>query len=269
MYGAAPAYKQTMADYDGLKYGQKLDLKALFPPAFTLICVLLFVLPTAMLVYILRSPMVAPFTDMKCYILLLNPVIIAVVHLVHTTKKAPSKWGVISAIFIPAVLLMFISVKAMKDSGKVGNKLLSDDCEDFKPKAQIQRTWEAAYMAFDSCLNHTGMTATMPSALIMQSFRLPDCSEYSAVKAQSGQGWKYLQSLEQNEGCAGWCYPGQQLWSTGPAKDSCASSVAAAMKYFVKPHCQMVIQIMAFVIFFAAVTMPAVGRQVRAMGHSW
>merc|ERR1719401_2367188 len=111
----------------------------------------------------------------------------------------------------------------MTDAMGKYSTLFSTDCYASNDKAKLQKSWEAAYGTFVTCLSQSNATGVSDDTL-KQSFRLPDCAEYSDAAMDYDKDWKYLQYLEEKQGCAGWCYPSdQQLWSkvTPETKDSC------------------------------------------------
>lgn len=259
-----------VAEYDVMKmrFGNRLDVARMFPPAFTLSLCLLYLVPTFLLIYVNRNPVVSYFNSSWVYLLLLIPVIIACVHVRHQRKQAPCKHSVICALFVPSLLLFFFANNTVQQASSMNNKLLSTDCDTFKTKELLQLSWENAYTAFMTCVNQTNYAGGVPQDLLMQNFRLEDCSEYSSIAAkQGGPDWKYLQYLEENQGCAGWCYPAQQLWSVTPFKDSCSTTVATAFKYLVGPHAKEIQLIMLLVLLFSAVAMIFIGPHMRALGY--
>merc|ERR1740117_1893661 len=156
---------------------------------------------------------------------------------------------------------------------KTASRLISDECSATHKKAQLQRSWEAAYYSFEECINTTLSRpgSDVPVDKIYEYFRFPDCQEYAhaAKTSNYSSSWTYLLLLEEQEACHGWCYPGQQIWSAAPAKDSCSTVVASAFKYLVKPHAREVALCQVFVLFFSSVTLLFVGPKLRERGYDW
>jgi len=273
MYGTLPGVDGLpVAEYDKMKmrFGNRLDVAKMFGPAFTLACCFLFVVPTFMLIWICRNPVVSYFNGYLCYLLLVNPMIIAYVHNLHQKKQAPSKWGIIGALVIPSLLCLVAAEALVTHSTEMEQRLTSLDCITFNSKAALQVSWENGYSAFMNCVNQTGVASNVPNELIMQNFRLEDCSEYEGIIAQNkGTAWGYLQSLEEEQKCSGWCYPAQQLWATGPTKDSCATVVAAAFGFYVKPHAVTITSYMIGTLVVSGVLLGTMGPHIRRMGYEW
>mmetsp|Transcript_13901 Transcript_13901/g.37864 ORF Transcript_13901/g.37864 Transcript_13901/m.37864 type:complete len:274 (-) Transcript_13901:114-935(-) len=250
-------------------YGNHLNVAKMLPPAFSLVCCVLFLVPTYMVISIARNPIVAYFNSYWSYTLLVIPVIIAAVHTVHSWKGAPSKIGVTIALVVPSAMLLIFTDIHWQSAGSLAEKLLSTDCDSFKDKATLQHSWEEAYFAFESCVNQTGSRTDIPESVIMKNFRLEDCQEYNAVAASHTEAWSYFKYLEQAQACAGWCYPGQQLWASTPAKDSCSIVVSSAFRYLVQPRARSIYYIMLCVLLMTALLLVCIGPRMRAMGYDW
>lgn len=252
-----------------LKYGNRIDVAKLFPPAFTLSCCLLFLVPSWMLIYAKRNTMVAHFTSYWVYLLLVIPIIISWAHVTHTKKQAPSKWAVISAMCIPSTMLFLTALFTSQDATHMASQLKSTDCDSFKAKGNLQDSWDAAYLAYMTCVNQTNYGSNVPLYLLMQNFRLEDCSEYASTASKHSDDWNYLKYLEETQGCAGWCYQGQQLWAVTPYKDSCSTTVASAYTYLVKPHSVEIEKVMLVVLLTTSVMLVFIGPHMRALGYEW
>lgn len=260
-----------LPEYDvmKLKYGNRIDIHKLFPPAFTLACCLIFLVPSWMLIYAKRNPIVAHFNTYWVYLLLVIPVIIAWAHVKHTRKQAPDKWAVILALCVPSMMLFLGGLFIGQDAGHMAKMLQSTDCDAFKAKGNLADSWEVAYNSYMTCVNQTNYGSNVPLELLMKNFRLEDCSEYSAIASKNSKDWNYLRYLEESQGCSGWCYPAQQLWAVTPYKDSCATAVSSAYTYLVKPHAVEIEKIMIVVLIVTAVMLMFIGPHMRALGYEW
>jgi hypothetical protein len=262
MYGAVVPEHLKLYDQ-----APRTDVLRLFPVAFTFICSILFTACMTQLIYINRTPTVAYFSSYWHFGLFVIPIIIATVHIVHVRNQAPNKSGVILALFLPSLLLLIDANSTLEHARERMDKLLSTDCEAFKDKAFLQKEWEAAYSAFVTCANQTQAQAALPTPELMKDFRLQDCTEYPSLLAGHRTSWTYLQYLETSEGCSGWCYPAQQLWSIKPSKDSCSAVVSMAYRYLVLPRAREAMLLMVLTISLSAAGFLYLGPKMREWGY--
>jgi len=250
-------------------YKSHTDFASVFPSAFTMLCTLLFILPLHTIIKVSRDPSLRYFSGPACWFLLVIPVIILVVHIIHVKKGAPSKYAVIVALIVPSLLLLlFANYQATSASNK-GDKLFSTDCETFAIKSELQKSWEAAYDVYMACLNQTAATDSFSVEQLAQTFRIQDCTNYAPDASGHQKAWTYLRNLEESYQCSGWCYHGQQLWSTKHSKDGCAVTVSSVYKYYVRPHASQVSLMMLLTLFLSAVMLAAFGEKIRAHGFDW
>eukprot|EP00928_Gymnodinium_smaydae_P062309 TRINITY_DN46203_c0_g1_i1.p1 TRINITY_DN46203_c0_g1~~TRINITY_DN46203_c0_g1_i1.p1 ORF type:complete len:279 (+),score=63.72 TRINITY_DN46203_c0_g1_i1:213-1049(+) len=278
MYGAVPADFDVQGYYASHDFetpikraagGGSIDLSRLLAPTFTAVCCLLFLAPTALCIYISQHPVVAYFGAQWCYILLLIPVIIGTVHWHHVRRRAPSKYGILTALCLPSALLLIIADGELSGARAKTEQLISTDCSSFGEKAALQASWEEAYAAFESCVADSSAASGVPASKVMKSFRLQDCEEYSMLLKKNKKPWSYLRYLEETQGCSGWCYPAQQIWSATPSRDSCSSMVSAAFSFFVLPHAEQVVSLSVMVLLSAAIGFAFLNPYMRALGIKW
>lgn len=223
-----------------------------FPVALTMVLSLLFILPVYMILGMVYDPTVSYFSSCFAWILLLVPVIIIGVHVIHVRKGRPSKLAIICSFLIPGMLIIVVSGWVYISALESAEKLFSTDCNASHEKQNLQKSWEAAFDIFQSCLQSTAAQNPYSVSQLMRNFRIQDCDEYKPSASSHRRAWEYLQYLEQTAGCAGWCYHGQQLWSSGSNKDSCSASVAAVYKLYIYPHAMKLCYMMVFTLVMVA-----------------
>merc|ERR1719161_736105 len=208
------------------------SIHRMFPLVFTAVTVLVFMIPSFTLLYIARQPAVDYFVDDKSYLVFLIPIVIVLTHWFHVAR-GPNRYVTSMALIIPSLLLLLLGLLANRGSSMYVQSLFSIDCDIIPVKAHLQLEWESANAFFQKCLHDTAKTMNYSVPYLADNFRIQDCTDYSeAFQAHHGT-WSYLQSLEENYACTGFCIPGQQLWTTGPHKDSCAVSVASVFQHIV------------------------------------
>lgn len=249
--------------------GGRIDMMKMFPPAFTMACALLFMVPTYMVIYISRSPVITYFSNQSYWILLVIPVIIAASHYVHVRGGVPNKYAVIGSLILPSLLLLIFANVEYVASVDKSDKLFSTDCDTFLLKRRLQNSWEAAYSVYMNCLNQTAVNSGRSIDELRSNFRIQDCSEYAGASRAHSREWSYLQHLEENNHCSGWCYHGVQLWSSAPTKDSCSTVVSSVYSLYVRPHASQICIVMLAVLFLSAAMFVFMGETIRAHGLTW
>jgi len=256
-------------DPDARKPTSGINLLAVFPAAFTMVCSLLFILPLYTVISVANEPVVKYFSAQVSWVLLIIPVIIAVTHIIHVRTKVPNKYAVMATLIVPGFLLLIFANAEYVSAADKADKLFSTDCDTFSIKRELQREWEAAYSIYTQCLNSTAASSAYSIAQLQQNFRIQDCEEYPAALKSHKRAWNYLQYLEENNHCSGWCYHGQQIWSSQVTKDGCAITVSSVYKLYVRPNAGEVCLIMIFTLAVSAVLLILIGPVIRSLGIDW
>jgi len=210
--------------------------------AFTMLCILLFMVPGYLAIYAARHPVVKYFHGHTYYVLIVIPILILIAHL-HHTHNGPDKYMTQLAVLIPSVLLLVYGTSLMTNATMKADGLYSIDCATMPEKTHLQREWEAAHNLYQTCLSDTAASRNLTSSYLTNHFRLQDCVEYESSLREHWRDWTYLQQLEEQHACTGFCRPSVQLWSNGPHKDACSIVVASVFRYIVEGNCMKVVTI--------------------------
>lgn len=246
----------------------ELDIARLFPLTFSLISLVICLVPAIILISVVRHPAVAPFTARWCYLLLANPMIVIVVHIVFHVKTngKPHFWGIVIAVMIPGLLLFVFAFVEERSAMKKVEQLMNPECSASTAKLALQEEWEIAYKSFEVCALQSG---TAPPEHLIANFRFQDCQEYGSLLGNSSSSWKYLRYMEENLDCSGWCYPGVQLWSMGPARDSCSVAAANAFQHLVAARSKQVARFIILIMLLSAIGTAVAGPHMRFHGYTW
>jgi len=261
--------KQLMAEHH-VATGENIDVVAMFPNAFTLLTLLLFGMPTYLIMENALFAAVRYWSSGWVWMTLAIPVVIVLAHVVHSSGGVPNKWAVIGALVFPSMMLLLFANGQMTSAMDRADKLFSVDCDTFEGKRMLQRSWDAAETLFEDCLSTT--VAANPDLTVPQlkdHFRIQDCEEYGRAHHEHSRDWDYLQYLEVSHGCTGWCSPGQQLWSRVPHKDDCSTVVSVVYAFKIEEHAKQVCIIMFSTLVITAIGLIIVGPMIRARGFSW
>lgn len=262
------------------KHYEGIDLLKMFPPAFTMVCCLVFLVPTWLIMMVARDPALSYFSSSWSLIVLVIPIVILSVHYVHMQRGIPNKYAVIAGLIVPSVLLLVTANRQYMTAVDKMDKLFSVDCDTFPEKRTLQHAWEDAYNIYTQCLKSTAASSNYSIAVLQSHFRVQDCQEYQETLAGFTNGahaggpnyakeWAYLSHLEDNQYCAGWCYHGQALWSSRPNKDACSVVVSHVYGSHVRPHTLQVAVVMLAMLGVTAVVLIMMGPAMRKNGIDW
>mmetsp|Transcript_11506 Transcript_11506/g.26672 ORF Transcript_11506/g.26672 Transcript_11506/m.26672 type:complete len:264 (-) Transcript_11506:93-884(-) len=205
------------------------NLQQLVRTAFTLITLLLFMIPVSVLLLTaVLSPAVRYWTSSALWAVLLVLVVIGGVHIMHWRRGKLSTMWVALGLLLPSLMVGIAAHVTAERTERAANAFHSSDCHFFDAKWDLQLAWDAAYVALSNCYTETMQQhGNLTQGMLQNHFRLVDCTEYPATLAASKhqRNWEYLQQLEQSHLCAGWCYQGPQLWADSVHKDTCAVAV--------------------------------------------
>lgn len=133
-------------------------------------------------------------------------------------------------ILLPAAVLAILYQVHWWRFGGQGVALISDDCQSFQGKAELEASWQEAHSLFQTCAENMAKEAGAPlrqEALILQFHK---CDGYNEQFAKHGRDWTYLASLEKEYGCGGWCSQHAPLWYAQTlTRDSCSKVAARVM----------------------------------------
>lgn len=253
---------EILLAYENAKEGRVM-LKRIFPAAFTMILVVLFFIPGYLTIYAASHPVVKYFHGEWYYILFPIPVLVAMVHFFHV-RNGPDRYVTNFALIIPSMLLLIYATSLFTSATSKADRLFSTDCNTMREKTHLQREWEAAHTLYRGCLKETAAARNLTRSYLAEKFRIQDCEEYPAALREHRRDWNYLQQLEEDHACTGFCKPGEQLWSSGPHKDSCAIAVASVFRYIVKGNCMQVIAISLVTLCLEMATVVFLGPALRS-----
>lgn len=242
----------------------------MFAIGFTLICCLLFLVPTYLIVHMVLNPVVAYWVPGPIGVCAVIPFIILIAHLIHIRIGAPNKWAIGVALVVPALILFAFSNITMA-AGGLGGALFSIDCNAMPEKADLERAWQRADTLFTNCLSNTAKQRNESVAFLEANFHVQDCTEYDKEwkMKKNTEKWNYLRYLEETQQCGGWCKPNRKLWSKNPGKDSCAVAISALFANQVAAHSEQVQTIMGLALAATGVMFLTVGPVLRDNGFDW
>jgi len=242
--------------------------------SFTAITSILFGTCTWLLLRVGIDPALSYFHIYWHWGVTLIPAAITGVHVVHMRRGRPTKYTIAVGLALPSVILLFYGHLQYQSALEKTTKLSVSDCGAFSEKRDLQRSWEAAHELYMSCINETHLATGHPRDALLQRFRLPDCEEYESALYGLGRNqeshfreWTYLQHLEEEQLCVGWCYQGRQLWSNYKGgRDACSKAVARVYSAYAGPRASQVATIMFVLLGSTSVVVVMLGPVMQRHG---
>jgi len=140
--------------------------------------------------------------------------------------------AVILVFVLPTFALMAVAHAHKVAALSVHTELDAQDCVSFPGKRRLDLAWQAAREILDRCIDAESDSAQAPREEVRQVTSVTRCPGYAEGSLRWGREWRYLEALESEHRCAGWCKLETPVWQmfpdTDPPHDKC-SLVAANM----------------------------------------
>lgn len=118
----------------------------------------------------------------------------------------------IIVLVIPVASLMLVAHFHKVLSFEASTKLGMQDCINFPAKVHLQKAWETARDIRTKCVQEQAKLAGVTAEESQLMTPVQTCTEYEEGRLQWGTEWDYLETLEMEQRCAGWCFMGEPLW---------------------------------------------------------
>jgi len=257
----------------GMKKGiwwRNLDWASMWPSLFTLFCLMVFVTPVCLSVYIGTDTTVEYWIGNYINLVLVIPLVYLITHVVHVKRRQPVKFLVVICLPVASVFVLLLCDFVLLASYERGNQMAASDCDTFTKKKELETQWQMAKTYYANCAKKKADKEGISFAAATTLYRIPDCPDYEKEKKKNAHnGWEYLEHLETHQACAGWCTRGQPLWTFKDVKDSCSSVVADVMHNKVQRFMLQVVMYSVVVLGFTSLGLVAVGPVLRKHGVPW
>lgn len=240
-------------------YAEKAAMEGMFPTAFTSISGILFVIPMWICIETCLNPAFYywfDYADFVFWMLMTIPVLFLVTHVLHSIYGRPIKYVAISVVSFSCVTIGAIAQEHRFVASDLEYRLYSSDCNTFHAKRILEQAWQDANVFYMACVHETVHTHNMSQAFILNNYRIQQCGGYEEVLQLHAKEWEYLEYLEKNYDCSGWCNFHHQLWTMGTSANSCTTSLSAYFRFkILVRNAQVIIAMLLtfFIGFFALV----------------
>lgn len=148
------------------------------------------------------------------------------VILLQLRLAQPKRSLLIFTFVIPTCIFFLTAASMSSNSVHLSDRLASVDCRTFASMRPIAQSYALAWEKYDEC--NAGRNESR--------LALPQCENYGTwlKEEDNARIWGYLQFLETNFECSGFCKPADRLlWTLGEApysRDSCAVAIISVMR---------------------------------------
>lgn len=153
---------------------------------------------------------------------LLLPLLWAAAHVYHVSIGHGKRSVLMACVIIPCVVFFLIGGSILFQATHVVDGLLTADCPHFRAIRPVEQAFQDASSVLDTCRKEK------PDAILQNCQNYID--EYDLSTHQNY--WAYLQFVESNYNCHGFCTSRPDgLWTrTGQSSDACAVAVASVLR---------------------------------------
>lgn len=152
------------------------------------------------------------------------PLIFIVVYILQTRNGRPKRPFLLLSIIVPSVIFFLVGVSLKFKAKRLQDQLQSVDCSVIPKLRHVYHAAEDARRLYAEC-NPTN------ERMIIQT--CPKYGDWLDEDKDRKKTWMYLEYLEENSGCSGFCIAGNRpLWhfkEDAEVRDACAPCVAAVL----------------------------------------
>jgi len=250
--------KGSLADYGGagnLKVSHQY--RELYPSLLTIGLFAIFGSATVTGVRLALEPSSKYWVGQSGFAVLVIPVIVIISHICQSYYRRPLYLAVVASCAVPPLISLITGFIYMAPVTAAASRLLSSDCTTFRSKFHIEQAYRTANDFYQNCLTQEAHNRSTTVDAVRAGIVISQCPGYDPTAAGYQEEWMYLQSLEEQYDCSGWCFDGEAaLWTHNPTSwDSCSAAAGMTMKNKIARNANrmMVNGIIGFVIAFAAI----------------
>jgi len=196
------------------------------------------------------------------------PVFLVIQHVLHAKWHEPKRMLVIICVLFPAVFFAAVGGVYMHELNLAATRLYDGDCGTFQEKMLLQSEYDSAKQLYDKCTERLAAQGSPPEPTV------ETCNEYQEVEARADesdlQRWRYLERVEPQYMCAGFCTGGKSLWTRDPRYLPPCARFMAMKLYFQADLASMTLwyAVAVIVLYFPAHMMMAPFFRTLGYSHS-
>jgi hypothetical protein len=188
--------------------------------------------PVSMCLFLSFKPSVAYWFGSSELIIAVGVIVWIILSYVMFTAGALKRvTATLCILVLPCTVMAIFSEMQELKFKFLGTGLRSNECSSSSEKVHIQEAWIAAKNLSVKCDQYLMQATGAPINQIMDVRRFDACPGYSALYVVHKPEWDYIETLEGNYRCGGWCFPSYPLWKTANyTLDSCSLAAGQAME---------------------------------------
>lgn len=201
-----------------------------FADAFVFFLLAIFSFPIAAFTFLGFQSHIAYWIGRYCLLIWIIPPVL-VCGYICLARQSYRRGVIVSlCIVIPFSICFFMSNFYYHRATSLTAQFLSDDCNTFAEKKNLNQAWLTAEKLWADCVNATMKGSGVNRTEAERIVRVHHCDGYEEGYKEWGASWDYLAHLEEYHHCTGWCNSGPQLWTWLFGKDRCSLAVGMSME---------------------------------------
>lgn len=214
----AAVHLRTLVSKKKQKVDYVMYFESYFGPFFTFVVACVLLAPIIALSKLDSNVNVRFWVGRQCLLAYVPIVIFVACLAIHLKKGSISKAATLATLFVPSILLYIVGDVVNNASSIISMELEITDCTTFEVKARMDKAYLLAKAMWADCYKEAkASNTTVPSFW--------HCDQVKAAPGRVIRDWAYLEAVEDQYKCGGWCGPDKMFWHEGVAIDSCSLAV--------------------------------------------
>lgn len=249
-------------------------VRGLWPSIYLLMVCAFFAPPLTILANLAQDASAKYWIGASINAALFVQALIFIAFLLHGAAGRARFYPTLCSTVVPAILIILIGVSTAKTGNNLAVELRSKDCQSYPTKLHVEMAYRSAAQIFDGCVQRVANSMNQTANHTVYAVDIEDCSEFMAMspeRVRYQEEWQYLEDLEREEGCSGWCTPGEPTLFVRQhyTSDLCAYAAAQVMGGKVARMGTNLVLAGAVELFFSMFLMSTIGSYMEKNGDEW
>eukprot|EP00927_Polykrikos_kofoidii_P051946 TRINITY_DN45717_c0_g1_i1.p1 TRINITY_DN45717_c0_g1~~TRINITY_DN45717_c0_g1_i1.p1 ORF type:complete len:280 (-),score=27.31 TRINITY_DN45717_c0_g1_i1:6-845(-) len=174
---------------------------------------LLLSIPTANMFFVLLNPSTRYWMGRWPLLVAMATLAWCVVGQRVAFKGHISRAVYIELLIVPVLTFAVLSFICHKQAFRTFVELRTESCAAFPSKHRVELAWMEANDLLTRCINEQVAITGSPIAEVEQVMVVQRCHGYEELRKDWAPEWNYLETLETEHRCSGWCTKQRLLWT--------------------------------------------------------
>mmetsp|Transcript_43353 Transcript_43353/g.119946 ORF Transcript_43353/g.119946 Transcript_43353/m.119946 type:complete len:303 (-) Transcript_43353:112-1020(-) len=153
----------------------------------------------------------------------------------HVFFSSARRFVVIQLLVLPGIAFVLVAHSHRLVALDVEEQLVVQDCVAFPGKHRLERAWNEANAILEACVDNQIRITGSPRHEVERNSVVQRCPGYAEGSKEWGRDWDYLQALETEERCSGWCEYRRALWHSNTesvvfSQNKCSTVVSRQLR---------------------------------------